>query len=121
MTHDKNHRANTELRKDGSSHEDPGEKGLRILAKMIVRAYLNDVALERQRQRQIMLEKKPKIYVDAIHIMAGSKDINDQKERHKIHAILDEALYLITSSIGDVKSPLIFGKDDISIKIKFTV
>ncbi len=36
------------------------------------------------------------MYVETIHIEAANKNINDQKERHKLHALLDEALDLMT-------------------------
>lgn len=95
---------------------DPGKEGLRILAKMIARVYLDEIAC----QRRIARGSKPRMYIETIHIKVGGiKDINEQEERHKLHVFLDEALDMMTLKlIGGNQSPGAFEKDGLAIKIK---
>lgn len=116
MRHQKRHSKNeADQNSSRRPQEDPGKEGLKLLAKMIARVYLDEIAV----QRQIMRGAKPRMHVEKIYIAAGSKNINDQKERYRLHIILDEDLDLMTHKMiaGD-RSPWVFEKDGIAIKIR---
>ena len=115
MRHQKSHRANDIDRKSENLHEDQGKEGIKFLAKMIARVYLDEVAC----QRRIARGAKPRMYVETIHIKVSGKDINEQKEQRQLHVFLDEVLDLMTLKlIGGNKSPRVFEKNGFAIKIK---
>lgn len=61
---------------------------LRILARMIVRAYIKDL----EKKRLIELGVRPKLFLERIYIAFDCVDMNDPKERQRLHQTIDEAI-----------------------------
>ena len=90
------------------------DDGLRILARMIARAYIKD----QKKQRLAELSVRPKLFVDRIYIALDCVDMNDGKERQRLHQTIDEAINeAARQDLQEKSPPLVLTRNDIRVRI----
>lgn len=89
-------------------------KGLRILARMIARAYIKDL----KKKRLAELGVCPKFFIERIYISIDCVDMNDGKERQRLHQAIDEAINeAARQDLPENSLPFVLKMDDIKIRI----
>jgi len=92
------------------AHDD----GLRILARMIARAYIKDL----EKKRLAELGVRPKLFIERIYIALDCVDMNDSTERQRLHQTIDEAINKASQQDLPEKSPpLVLKRDGIRVRI----
>jgi hypothetical protein len=110
----------------GLLNDKPGEKtapedqekiheGLKILARMIARAYLRDIEWEHLAE----IGLRPKMYIQKIQITMDCININDTNVRQTLHNMIDEAIESANAEgFSENSLPLTLKRDGISIRLK---
>ena len=94
--------------------EDPCQRGLGILARMIAEAYIE----ETKQTRFVEIGVKP-LYIEKIKIALDRMNINDAKARQKLHAYIDQAIEMAEfEGLTENSPPLVLKKDGLSIWLK---
>jgi hypothetical protein len=100
--------------KNVQNDNDPGQSGLRILARMIAEAYIE----ETKQTRFMEMGVKP-LYIEKIKIALDRIDINNAKARQRLHAYIDQAIEMAEfEGLTENSPPLILKKDGVSIWLK---
>ncbi|MDP2731366.1 MAG: hypothetical protein Q8O55_12955 [Dehalococcoidales bacterium] len=105
------------LEPDGSKYGEKGQrrKALKILARMIVQAYLNDA----ERSRLAESGERPRLYVENIQVVFTGVDINNTSQRQRLHSMLNEAIErAVSAGLSENSPPLILKRNGIRIKLK---
>ena len=90
------------------------DDGLRILARMIVRAYMRDL----KKKHLAKLGIRPRFFVDRINIVLDSVDVNNPKDRQRLHQIIDEAIdEAVRQDLPEKSPPLVLSRNDIRVRI----
>jgi hypothetical protein len=89
------------------------DEGLRILARMIARAYIKDL----EKKRLAELGVRPKFFIERIYISFDCVDMNDGKERQRLHQAIDEAISeAARHNLPEKSPPFVLKTDDIKIR-----
>ncbi len=90
------------------------DEGLRILARMIVRAYLK----KKEEEGRLAKGMRPKKFFEKIQVTPDSLDTNDINERQRLHLMIDEAIDEATRQNPEPHSaPFILARDGIRINL----
>ena len=100
--------------KNIQNDKDPGQSGLRILARMIAEAYIE----ETKQTHFVEMGVKP-LYIEKIKIALDRIDINNAKARQRLHAYIDQAIEMAEfEGLTENSPPLVLKKDGLSIWLK---
>jgi hypothetical protein len=89
------------------------DDGLRILARMIARAYIKD----QEKKYLAELGMPPRLFIERIYIAFECVDMNNGKERQRFHQTIDEAINEAARQDLPEKTPFVFKRDGIRIRI----
>ena len=89
------------------------DDGLRILARMIARAYIKD----QEKKRLAELGIPPRLFIERIYIAFDCIDMSNGKERQRLHQTIDDAINEAARQDLPEKTPFVFKGDGIRIRI----
>ena len=90
------------------------DDALRILARMIAQSHIRDL----EKKRLIELGVRPKLFIERIYIALDCVDMNDPKERQKLHRMIDEAMNEASlQDLPEKSPPLVLKKNGIRVRI----
>lgn len=97
-----------------SKEQDLPQKGIRILARMIAEAYLEEIHQKRLTEMGV----RP-LYIEKIQIALDCVDLNNPKERRKLHTLIDEAIEAAEiRNLTRNSPPWVVKKGGLTIKLK---
>ena len=100
--------------KNVHSNQDPVQRGISILARMIAEAYLEEID-----QKRLMEMGVRPLYIEKIQIALDCVDLNNPKERKKLHTLIDEAIKAAElSGLTKNSPPWVVKKGGLTIKLK---
>ena len=95
--------------------QDLPQKGIRILARMIAEAYLEEIHQKRLTEMGV----RPPLYIEKIQIALDCVDLNNPKERKKLHTLIDEAIEAAElRSLTRNSPPWVVKKGGLTIKLR---
>ncbi|WP_041344539.1 hypothetical protein [Dehalococcoides mccartyi] len=94
--------------------QDPAQRGISILARMIAEAYMEELDQKRFAEMGV----KP-LYIEKIKIAMDFVNINNPKARQKLHILIDKAIETAKfEGLTENSPPLVLKNDGVSIWLK---
>ena len=94
--------------------QDPAQRGISILARMIAEAYI-----EESDQKRFAKMGVKRLYIEKIKITLDCVDLNNSKARQRLHALIDQAIETAEfEGLTKNSAPLVLKKDGLSIWLK---
>jgi hypothetical protein len=94
--------------------QDPAQRGISILARMIAEAYIEE--LDQKRFAEMCIKR---LYIEKIKITLDCVDLNNSKARQRLHALIDKGIETAElEGLTKNSAPLVLKKDGLSIWLK---